>query len=101
MTSTTRQTHQPVPRGPVARVAIVAGGSHGIGHSIVPCLAADGFAVVISHGGNASAAEAAAQGIRAGGGNAIAVQGDIGRASGDLLAPRDRAAPAEEVSRAA
>lgn len=100
MTSTTRQTHQPVPRGPVARVAIVAGGSRGIGHSIVPCLAADGFAVVISRD-NASAAEAVAQGIRAGGGNAIAVQGDIGRASGDLLAPRGRAAPAEEVSRAA
>jgi hypothetical protein len=30
MTSTTRQTHQPVPRGPAARVAIVAGSSRGM-----------------------------------------------------------------------
>lgn len=79
MTSTTRQTHGPVSPGPVARVAIVAGGSRGIGQSIVRRLAADGFSVVINYAGNASAAEAVTQDIRANGGNAIAVQGDVSR----------------------
>ncbi|WP_369938238.1 SDR family oxidoreductase [Xanthomonas tesorieronis] len=78
MTNTTRPTqHQPSLPDPAARVAIVAGGSRGIGRSIVRRLAADGFAVVINYAGNAAAAEAVAQDVRADGGNAIAVQGDV------------------------
>jgi len=75
MTSTPQ--HQPARPDPAVRVAIVAGGSRGIGHAIVRRLAADGFAVVVNYAGNASAAEAVAQDIRANGGNAIAVQGDV------------------------
>jgi len=80
MNSTTAQARQPVPPGHAARVAIVTGGSRGIGRSTAHRLAADGFAVVINYAGNASAAEAVAQEIRADGGHVIAVQGDVSRA---------------------
>lgn len=65
--------------GPPLRVAIVAGGSRGIGRTIVRRLAADGFAVVINYAGNASAAESVAQEVRAGGGDAVVVQADVSR----------------------
>ena len=79
MTGTTPQAHQPALPDAAARVALVAGGSRGIGESIVRRLAADGFAVVINYAGNAAAAEAVAQDIRADGGNAVTVQGDVSR----------------------
>ncbi|MGW5448416.1 SDR family oxidoreductase [Streptomyces asiaticus] len=59
------------------RVAIVTGGSRGIGHESVKRLAADGYAVVIGYAGHREPAEAAAEDIAAAGGRAVAVQADV------------------------
>jgi 3-oxoacyl-[acyl-carrier protein] reductase len=59
------------------RVAIVTGGSRGIGRETVSRLAADGFAVVIVYAGRTADAEAAAKEVTDKGGRAIAVQADI------------------------
>ncbi|AGP60375.1 SDR family oxidoreductase [Streptomyces rapamycinicus] len=59
------------------RVAIVTGGSRGIGHEAVKRLAADGYAVVIGYAGHREPAEAAAEDITAAGGRAVAVQADV------------------------
>ncbi|WP_413811758.1 SDR family oxidoreductase [Streptomyces sp. OE57] len=59
------------------RVAIVTGGSRGIGHEAVKRLAADGYAVVIGYAGHREPAEAAAKDITATGGRAVAVQADV------------------------
>jgi 3-oxoacyl-[acyl-carrier protein] reductase len=56
-----------------ARVAIVTGGSRGIGRAIVSRLAADGYAVVVGYAGSADEADAAAREAQ----HAIAVQGDV------------------------
>lgn len=56
------------------RVAIVTGGSRGIGRQVVSRLAENGFAVVIAYAGRTAEAEAAATEA----GRAIAVQADIG-----------------------
>jgi 3-oxoacyl-[acyl-carrier protein] reductase len=68
---------------PEPRVAIVTGGSRGIGRSVVQRLAADGFAVAVGYASNraeadAAVAEAQAAGTQAGGGRAIAVSADVG-----------------------
>jgi 3-oxoacyl-[acyl-carrier protein] reductase len=59
------------------RVAIVTGGSRGIGKAISQHLAADGFAVVVNYAGGVAAAEETVDEIRSAGGRAIAVQADI------------------------
>jgi 3-oxoacyl-[acyl-carrier protein] reductase len=56
-----------------ARVAIVTGGSRGIGRAVVSRLAQDGYAVVVGYGSSAAAADAAAGEA----GQAIAVQADV------------------------
>jgi 3-oxoacyl-[acyl-carrier protein] reductase len=61
-----------------AKSAIVTGGSRGIGQAIAIRLAADGFAVVVNYAGNAAKAQETVAAITAAGGNAIAVQGDVG-----------------------
>ncbi|MGE8171306.1 SDR family oxidoreductase [Pseudomonas putida] len=60
-----------------SRVAIVTGGSRGIGRAIALRLAADGFAVVVNYAGNVASAQATVSTIEAAGGRAIAVQGDV------------------------
>jgi 3-oxoacyl-[acyl-carrier protein] reductase len=60
-----------------ARVAIVTGGSRGIGRQTARRLAADGFAVVINYAGNDAEAQAAVAEITADGGRAIAVRADV------------------------
>lgn len=59
------------------RVAIVTGGSRGIGRESAERLAADGFAVVINYAGNQAEAEAAVEAITKNGGQAVAAQADV------------------------
>ncbi|WP_037311762.1 SDR family oxidoreductase [Amycolatopsis orientalis] len=61
----------------MTRVAIVTGGSRGIGRAAAERLASDGFAVVVVYGGNKEEAQAAVDAITAGGGQAIAAQADV------------------------
>jgi 3-oxoacyl-[acyl-carrier protein] reductase len=62
---------------PGSRVAIVTGGSRGIGREIVARLAAEGYAVVVGYAGNDEAAKEAVATVEAGGGRAIAVRADV------------------------
>jgi 3-oxoacyl-[acyl-carrier protein] reductase len=63
--------------GTAARVAVVTGGSRGIGRRIAEQLAVDGMALVVGYLGNESEASAVAGGITASGGRAIAVRADV------------------------
>jgi len=60
------------------RVAIVTGGSRGIGRSVVQRLAADGLRVAVGYASNRAAADAAAAEAQGGRVQAIAVQVDVG-----------------------
>ncbi|MCR3749116.1 SDR family oxidoreductase [Lentzea californiensis] len=62
----------------MTRVAIVTGGSRGIGRAAAERLAADGTAVVIVYAGNKTAADEAVEKIRTNGGQAVAAQADVG-----------------------
>ncbi|MEU2838983.1 SDR family oxidoreductase [Streptomyces sp. NPDC007076] len=59
------------------RVAIVTGGSRGIGRESALRLAADGFAVVINYAGNHAEAESAVAAITEAGGQAVAFRADV------------------------
>ncbi|MGC5539773.1 SDR family oxidoreductase [Streptomyces griseus] len=63
--------------GAPRRVAVVTGGSRGIGRESAERLAADGFAVVVNYAGNRTEAEAAVAAITAAGGEAFAQQADV------------------------
>ncbi|RZL65214.1 MAG: SDR family oxidoreductase [Variovorax sp.] len=60
------------------QVLLITGGSRGIGAATALLAAKRGFAVAVNYAQNAQAAEAVVHAIRAGGGKAIAVQGDVG-----------------------
>jgi 3-oxoacyl-[acyl-carrier protein] reductase len=62
---------------PGSRVAIVTGGSRGIGREIVNRLAAEGYALVVGYAGNDQAAKEAVAAAQAHGGQAIAVRADV------------------------
>jgi len=59
------------------RVAVVTGGSRGIGRAVALELAQNGAAVVVNYHSNAAAANEVVEMIQAGGGQAVAVQADV------------------------
>lgn len=61
----------------VGRVAVVTGGSGGIGRAVSARLAEDGFSVVVGYSGNANPAAEVVAAIEAKGGAAVAVHGDV------------------------
>ncbi len=71
------------------RVAVVTGGSRGIGRAIAIRLGAEGATVVITYRSNAAAAEAAAALVREAGGVATVVPFDVGDAEATRVAIQD------------
>jgi 3-oxoacyl-[acyl-carrier protein] reductase len=70
-----------MPRPLEGRVALITGGSRGIGRATSLLLAEQGARVAVNYVGNAAAAEATVAAIRAGGGEAIAVRADVADAA--------------------
>lgn len=61
------------------KIAIITGASKGIGASVAKTLAGAGATVVVNYAGSKAAAEQVVNDITAGGGTAIAVQGDVSK----------------------
>jgi 3-oxoacyl-[acyl-carrier protein] reductase len=62
---------------PAGRVAIVTGGSRGVGRAAIRRLAASGYAVVVNYLHDQRAAESAVEAILAGHSDAVAVRADV------------------------
>ena len=76
------------------KIALVTGGSRGIGSGIAKLLAARGASVAVTYSKSADAADAVVKEIEAAGGKALAVQGDASD-------PKSAAAAVEQVVKAA
>ncbi|MGD2043073.1 MAG: 3-oxoacyl-[acyl-carrier-protein] reductase [Acidimicrobiia bacterium] len=61
-----------------SRTALVTGGSRGIGRAIAMVLAEAGHRVAVNYASNSAAADEVVAAIEAGGGQALAVQADVG-----------------------
>jgi NAD(P)-dependent dehydrogenase (short-subunit alcohol dehydrogenase family) len=72
------------------RVAVITGGSRGIGRAAALAAAARGFKIVVGFASNAAAAKDTVAAIEAKGGKAVAVKCDVGREH-DILALFDAA----------
>lgn len=72
----------------MARVALVTGGSRGIGRAICEVLGQSGHRVAVNYVSNIGAAEESAKAVEAAGGEAMVVEGDVGHADavGDIFA---------------
>ena len=66
-------------------MAVVTGGSRGIGRAVSLLLAERGYAVCLSYVSDAAAAQSVVSAIEAAGGRAVAVRGDVG-VEADVLA---------------
>ena len=62
---------------PAGRVAIVTGGSHGVGQATIRRLALSGYAVVVNYLHRQRAAESTVEAILADNGDAVAIRADI------------------------
>jgi 3-oxoacyl-[acyl-carrier protein] reductase len=60
------------------KIALVTGGSRGIGRAIVKRFALEGALVAVHYGSNRAAADETVEAVKAGGGDAFALQADIG-----------------------
>ena len=67
--------------GGSTKSVIVTGASRGIGRAIAMRLASDGFAVTVNYAGNAAKADEVVDEIKAAGGQATAMQGDVANAA--------------------
>ncbi|GAB3213268.1 SDR family oxidoreductase [Marinactinospora endophytica] len=74
---TEREGDDPMNGDSTARVAIVTGGSRGIGRAIAERLATDGMAVTVVYRGNDEAAAATVGAITKAGGQAVSVRADV------------------------
>src|SRR6478672_915334 len=63
--------------GDMDRVALITGGSRGIGAATALLAARQGWKVAVNYAANQAAADEVVQAIRAGGGKAIAVRADV------------------------
>lgn len=61
------------------KIAIVTGASKGIGATVAKTLAGAGASVVVNYAGSKDAAEQVVSDITAGGGTAVAIQGDVSK----------------------
>ncbi len=69
--------HQDTPAPAAVRVAVVTGGSRGIGRAVSRKLAGDGLAVVVGYVRDAASAEETVAAVTEAGGRAVAVPADV------------------------
>ncbi|MFC9425676.1 SDR family oxidoreductase [Streptomyces sp. NPDC056987] len=75
--TTNHQAHASAAASAASRVAVVTGGSRGIGRAVCERLARDGLAVVVNYARDAAAAEETVAAITAAGGRAVSVRADV------------------------
>ena len=63
----------------MAKIAVVTGGSGGIGRAISDRLAKNGYALAVHYSGNGEKADEVVQAVMHSGGRAISVGGDISK----------------------